>query len=351
MIFVGLVVMWLLILVPAVARRRQEVARPSVTALSGRVLERTPRRDPDVDRGPAPGRDVEVDVRHEPEPVHAVATKSESEVRSPGSRGEVTPDGRDLDKLDGWTWRDLDDPDADDPDAEPDRGRPSKRESGPRGYRPGRGGYNPQAAAITARARCAFRQRVVVTLLLLAVGTAVAAVFTLPQLWFAHAAVDVVLVGYLAYLRRQVRVEEAIRRRRSARITAPRRAPDIENDCPPSAARSSRPTPDSSSRRFTTTQLDGADEDDGDGEADPEQPRSAQADAPADRPTGRVATPSAAPKAAEPVDSPPALPRLQPMPTPPVPIGTTLVEGEDDDPALHDLESVSRPDYRRASGQ
>ena len=53
MIFVGLVVMWLLILVPAVARRRQEVARPSVTALSGRVLERTPRRDPDADRGPA----------------------------------------------------------------------------------------------------------------------------------------------------------------------------------------------------------------------------------------------------------------------------------------------------------
>ena len=56
------------------------------------------------------------------------------------------------------------------------------------------------------------------------------------------------------------------------------------------------------------------------------------------------------PKPAEPVESPPALPRMQPIPTPPVPIGTTLVEGEEDDPALHELESITRPDYRRAFG-
>jgi hypothetical protein len=356
MIFVGLVVMWLLILVPAVARRRQEVARPSVTALSGRVLERTPRRDPDADREPAAGRDVEVNVRHEQEPVHAVATKSVPGVRTSGSGGESIPHGRDLDKLDGWTWHDLDDPDADDLEAEPDRGRAPEREPGPRRYRPGRGGYDPQAAAAAARARCAFRQRVVVTLLVLAVGTAVAAVFTLPQLWFAHAVVDVVLVGYLAYLRRQVRVEEAIRRRRTARIAAPRRALDIENDGPPPVARSSRPKVDSSSRRSTAVQLDDVDDEDAegeveDGDVEPEQPRSSQADTPVDRPASRATPPAAAPKLAEPVDSAPALPRLQPIPTPPVPIGTTLVEGEDDDPALHELDSVTRPDYRRASGQ
>ena len=51
------------------------------------------------------------------------------------------------------------------------------------------------------------------------------------------------------------------------------------------------------------------------------------------------------------MESLPALPRIQPNPTPPVPIGTTLVEGEEDDPALHELESITRPDYRRASGQ
>jgi len=40
LIFAGLVMIWLLILVPAVARRQQEVVRPSPAALSGRVLAR-----------------------------------------------------------------------------------------------------------------------------------------------------------------------------------------------------------------------------------------------------------------------------------------------------------------------
>ena len=128
MIFVGLVVMWLLILVPAVARRRQEVARPSVTALSGRVLERTPRRDPDSDREPPAGRDVEVDVRHELEPEHAVATQDRARTAVRAARpapGEPSPRGRDPDNPDGWTWRH---PDADpEPQAAPQRGRGSER--------------------------------------------------------------------------------------------------------------------------------------------------------------------------------------------------------------------------------
>ena len=50
LIFAGLVVLWLLILVPAVARRQQEVARLSPAVLSGRVLERPMRhRIPEVD--------------------------------------------------------------------------------------------------------------------------------------------------------------------------------------------------------------------------------------------------------------------------------------------------------------
>ena len=218
MIFVGLVVMWLLILVPAVARRRQEVARPSVTALSGRVLERSPRRDPVPDRAAA-GRDLEVDVRHELESEHAVATRTGPEGRSRLPQPRGGPRGHDLDPedrndRDGSTGRDLDgDPDAARTAAVSPSGRPARRLA----TGPGRGGYDPQAAAMAARARYAFRQRVVLFLLILAVGSAVAAYLTVPQLWWAHGAVDVVLVGYLVYLRRQVRVEEAIRRRRSAR--------------------------------------------------------------------------------------------------------------------------------------
>ena len=61
LIFAGLVVLWLLILVPTVARHRQEVARPSTAALSGRVLER-PRPG-----GAARRRIEEVDELAEPD--------------------------------------------------------------------------------------------------------------------------------------------------------------------------------------------------------------------------------------------------------------------------------------------
>jgi hypothetical protein len=346
MIFVGLVVMWLLILVPAVARRRQEVARPSVTALSGRVLERSPRRDPVPDRAAA-GRDLEVDVRHELEPEHAVATRTGPEGRSRLPQPRGGPRGHDLDPedrndRDGSTGRDLDG----DPDAPPDRRREPERAPGaPPRYRPGRGGYDPQAAAMAARARYAFRQRVVLFLLILAVGSAVAAYLTVPQLWWAHGAVDVVLVGYLTYLRRQVRVEEAIRRRRSARVGAPRRTPDVETDDAAGGPTPQRSRPDSPSGRAPADRrvhAAAAEEDDDEAATDD--------DSESEPGTPVTSTPTI-PKPAEPVESPPALPRIQPNPTPPVPIGTTLVEGEEDDPALHELESITRPDYRRASGQ
>jgi hypothetical protein len=309
--------------------------------LSGRVLERSPRRDPVPDRAAA-GPDLEVDVRHESEPEHAVATRSAPEGRSrlPQPRGEARAGsrGHDPDREDrgGSTGRDLDG----DPDVAPDRRREPGRAPGaaPR-YRPGRGGYDPQAAAMAARARYAFRQRVVLFLLILAVGSAVAAYFTVPLLWWAHGGVDVLLVGYLTYLRRQVRVEEAIRRRRSARAGASRRAPDVETDDAPDDHVPQRSRPDSPSGR-TPAPATAADDDetttDDDADADPGTP---------------VTSTPAIPKPADPVESLPALPRIQPNPTPPVPIGTTLVEGEEDDPALHELESITRPDYRRASGQ
>jgi hypothetical protein len=47
-----------------------------------------------------------------------------------------------------------------------------------------------------------------------------------------------------------------------------------------------------------------------------------------------------------------ALPRMQPVPPPPLPAGTALVETDLDDPELHDLDDVPvRPDYRRAVGE
>lgn len=103
----------------------------------------------------------------------------------------------------------------------------SRREPPPaRRYRPGRGGFDPEAAEIAARARYAFRQRVVLFLLLTIGVTAVLAGFLWPVVWWVNGVADLALVGYLIYLRRQVRIEEEIRQRRLARFhQAPRRAP------------------------------------------------------------------------------------------------------------------------------
>ena len=320
MIFASLVVLWLLILVPAVARHRQEVARPSVAALSGRVLARSPRRR---------SQEVDVMVERDETVVEAgrvVTATRTAEVRVPSARTELrldddgetdeggaVDDGRD----EGGDWA------AEQPD---DRlwERPPPR------YRAGRGGFDAEAAALTARARYAFRQRVVLAMLVLAVATGVVAGVALPVLWWAHGAVDVLLVGYLVYLRRQVRMEEAIRARRAARMAGTRR---------PSAADDPELDDWAERGRAATRQADSeeADEADDDLAADPDPETTADAE------DEDVAP---APEVVE--EERPALPRLRPTPPPPLPAGTALVEDEEEE---LDLDDGSAPGYRRAVGQ
>jgi hypothetical protein len=92
-----------------------------------------------------------------------------------------------------------------------------------RPYRPGRGGYDPETAAVIAQARYAFRRRVVAFLLFASLATGLVAGFLYSIVWWGHAGVDLLLVGYLTYLRRQVRIEEEIRARRQARLQQMRR--------------------------------------------------------------------------------------------------------------------------------
>lgn len=96
-----------------------------------------------------------------------------------------------------------------------------------RRYRAGRGGYDPEVAAQQARAKYVFRQRVVLGLALGAVATVVLAYTVSSLLWWMHAALDVALVGYLGYLRRQVRIEEEVRQRRAARLVGSRPRPSV----------------------------------------------------------------------------------------------------------------------------
>ncbi|WP_223208119.1 divisome protein SepX/GlpR [Actinopolyspora erythraea] len=88
-----------------------------------------------------------------------------------------------------------------------------------RRYRPGRGGFDPDAAALAARTKYARRQRVVLAMLAVAVVTAVLAGLLWPVLWWVHGLTDLLLVGYLGYLRKQVRIEEDVRNRRLARLS------------------------------------------------------------------------------------------------------------------------------------
>ncbi|WP_039801044.1 divisome protein SepX/GlpR [Nocardia araoensis] len=126
---------------------------------------------------------------HHPEPVAA---------RIPPARS-TAPAVVDYDEYD-----DYDDADPDEPDFVPSRR--------------GRGGFDPEADAIARAARYTFRQRAVLGLLLAALlFGALAFVFT-PMLWWGCGLAVTVLATYLAYLRKQVRMEEEIRRRRAARL-------------------------------------------------------------------------------------------------------------------------------------
>ncbi|WP_410669563.1 gephyrin-like molybdotransferase receptor GlpR [Amycolatopsis sp. cmx-4-68] len=188
-IIVALAAAWLVVLVPMVARRRQQVARTADSALAARVVRSGRNEDrEEFAMSDAPGK----------------------------SRPSVEDD---LAELAAELDEDFEEPE---PDPLPQPNRSPRPERDRPGYRPGRGGFDPEAAEIAARAKYSFRQRVVVILLVIAVATAAVAGFLIPLAWWGHGVIDVVLVGYLVYLRRQVRIEEEIRQRRLARFNSTR---------------------------------------------------------------------------------------------------------------------------------
>lgn len=326
MLFASLVVLWLLILVPTVARRRQEVARPTMAALSGRVLQRPrPLRTEEVDGVPdIDVPDIETDgadrVADAPEPARSGRGSRDGAPAGPGDDGDDGGDG------------------------DPHWDRPEPR------YRPGRGGFDPAAAALAARARYAFRQRAVLTLLVLAAGTAAAALLVAPVLWWLHGAVDVVLVGYLAHLRRQVRLEEAIRDRRAARMAGTRRSAAAEDPDLDGWARRGREAaggrPADGSAAAVSPDASGV-ETPVDDPADDTTPDEESPDPAAGPDPAREEADADVAEEAEPE---PALPRLRPVSPPSLPRGTALLGADDLDPDLPAFDR-SRRDYRRAVGQ
>ena len=84
--------------------------------------------------------------------------------------------------------------------------------------RPGRGGFDPEAAEATRAYRYQQRRRITLILLIATVAFSVTAFLFVSWLWIGAAVSLALLVGYLSYLRRQVRIEAAIRQKRMERL-------------------------------------------------------------------------------------------------------------------------------------
>jgi len=97
-----------------------------------------------------------------------------------------------------------------------------------------------KAAAVSAR-KYVFRKRVLVLMAVILVGSATTAFKLTPSAWWVCGSATVVTLLYLAYLRRQTRIEEKVRRRRVQRMARARlgveNAADREFDVVPSRLR------------------------------------------------------------------------------------------------------------------
>ena len=101
--------------------------------------------------------------------------------------------------------------------------------------------FDPKTAAAVSARKYAFRKRVLRVMAVMLVGSATAAFKVSPTAWWACGSLTAMTLLYLAYLRRQTRIEEKVRRRRMQRMARARlgveNAYDREYDVVPSRLR------------------------------------------------------------------------------------------------------------------
>ncbi|RVW06756.1 divisome protein SepX/GlpR [Rhodococcus spongiicola] len=210
-IWIALVAVWLFVLVPMLVNKRPRIRQTTDAALATRVLFHGGRER--LARGPAVGHRSDPNWHYEPtdhDGDDMYATHAE--------------DGMDVHADSELMDSELMDSEMMNDDYERDTARdfvPSRR---------GRGGFDPEADAIASAARYQFRQRAVLGLMFAAILTAALAMAVSAVMWWAFAAFSCSLVGYLGYLRRQVNLEQEIRRRRSARLVRSRLGVESDSD-------------------------------------------------------------------------------------------------------------------------
>ncbi|TDP42556.1 gephyrin-like molybdotransferase receptor GlpR [Nocardia ignorata] len=253
-LWIGLVVLWVFVLFPILADRHPRIRRTTDAALATRVLHRggAERR---IRIGAAGGHESDPDYRPRVLTKRTHRTDSEDRMTTdePVTEGDdekptVTAELDDIEhgpdeKPDNDA--ELTATEADDAAAEPDSveaaveeppvsarippAPPARLDDLPEPAaldddedfvpsRRGRGGYDPEADAIARAARYSFRQRAVLGLIVAVILFAAFGLLLNSMFWWACGLSAAVLAGYLAYLRKQVHVEEEIRRRRMARL-------------------------------------------------------------------------------------------------------------------------------------
>ncbi|OBA68772.1 hypothetical protein A5641_17580 [Mycobacterium sp. 1554424.7] len=288
LLWISLVVLWLFVLVPMLISKRDAVRRTSDVALATRVLNgagsRLLRRS-----GPAAGHRSDPDWKPEEDAADDELAEAEDgehdeddteteEVPRPvvvqaAAAEETGPDYLDVDVIEDSgalpagaaaeedeeaaetepvaEHTETDDEELDDryeyvedsSGLEPEADR--EEDEDPRAFVPSgasrRRRFDPKAAAAVSARKYAFRKRVLMVMAVFLIGSATAAFEVTPTAWWVCGAATAVTMMYLAYLRRQTRIEERVRRRRMQRMARARlgveNAYDREYDLVPSRLR------------------------------------------------------------------------------------------------------------------
>jgi hypothetical protein len=282
LLWISLVVLWLFVLVPMLVSKRDAVRRTSDVALATRVLNGGGNSRLIKRSGPAAGHrsdpdwkpeedsadsdfdeerdfsgdedrdeDLENDDTDELAPRRAVVMKfaaaertepdyldvdvvEDSQALPVGASAEVSEaedEADDEDELDteGIARREDEDDDRyeyvddssglepeDDDEAEEDMPAPAPRNASRRRQ------FDEKAAAAVSARKYAFRKRVLMVMAVVLVGSATAAFEVSPSVWWVCGTATTVTMLYLVYLRRQTRIEEKVRRRRTQRMARAR---------------------------------------------------------------------------------------------------------------------------------
>lgn len=110
---------------------------------------------------------------------------------------------------------------------------PQEDDDAPVSFTPGasrRRRYDTKTAAAVSARKYAFRRRMLVAMAAILVGSALAAFEVTPLAWWLCGGATGVTVLYLAYLRRQTRIEEKVRRRRMQRMARARAGVENTHD-------------------------------------------------------------------------------------------------------------------------